>query len=55
VSVAHPAPVMREYIAARLEAERAIAEAGLKATILGRGMCWVRGVDGRCCWRRSTV
>ncbi len=34
VSVAHPAPVMREYIAARVEAERAIGEAGLRATIL---------------------
>jgi uncharacterized protein YbjT (DUF2867 family) len=34
VSVAHPAPIMREYIAARVEAEQAIAEAGLNATIL---------------------
>jgi uncharacterized protein YbjT (DUF2867 family) len=34
VSVAHPAPVMREYIAARMEAEQAIRDAGLKATIL---------------------
>uniref|UniRef100_Q01NS2 NAD-dependent epimerase/dehydratase n=1 Tax=Solibacter usitatus (strain Ellin6076) TaxID=234267 RepID=Q01NS2_SOLUE len=34
VSVAHPAPIMREYIAARVEAERAIVESGLKATIL---------------------
>jgi uncharacterized protein YbjT (DUF2867 family) len=34
VSVAHPAPVMREYIAARMEAERAIRDAGLNATIL---------------------
>ncbi len=34
VSVAHPAPVMREYIAARMEAEEAIREAGLNATIL---------------------
>ena len=34
VSVAHPAPVMREYIAARTEAEEAIREAGLNATIL---------------------
>ena len=34
VSVAHPAPVMREYIAARVEAERAIGESGLTATIL---------------------
>ena len=34
VSVAQPAPVMREYIAVRVEAERAIGEAGLRATIL---------------------
>ncbi len=34
VSVAHPAPIMREYIAARVEAEDAIREAGLKGTIL---------------------
>jgi len=34
VSVAHPAPVMREYIAARREAEQAIRDAGLNATIL---------------------
>ena len=34
VSVAHPAPVMREYIAARSEAEAAIRAAALHATIL---------------------
>jgi len=34
VSVAHPAPVMHAYIEARSEGERAIAEAGLTATIL---------------------
>ena len=34
VSVAHPAPVMQQYIAVRSEAEKAIADAGLKATIL---------------------
>lgn len=34
VSVAHPAPVMREYIAARSEGEDAIRAAGLNATIL---------------------
>lgn len=34
VSVAHPAPVMREYIAARSEAEDTIRAAGLNATIL---------------------
>ncbi|HUI77236.1 MAG TPA: NAD(P)H-binding protein [Bryobacteraceae bacterium] len=34
VSVAHPAPVMREYIAARTEAEEAIGASGLNATIL---------------------
>lgn len=34
VSVAHPAPVMRAYIAARMEAEAAIRASGLDATIL---------------------
>jgi uncharacterized protein YbjT (DUF2867 family) len=34
VSVAHPAPVMKAYIEARSAAERAIADAGLTATIL---------------------
>jgi uncharacterized protein YbjT (DUF2867 family) len=34
VSVAHPAPVMHAYIAARSAGERAIAEAALTATIL---------------------
>jgi uncharacterized protein YbjT (DUF2867 family) len=34
VSVAHPAPVMREYIEARTEAEEAIQASGLNATIL---------------------
>ena len=46
VSVAHPAPVMREYIAARSEAEQAIRASGLNATILrpwyvlGPGRWW---------------
>ncbi|MBS1832905.1 MAG: NAD(P)H-binding protein [Acidobacteria bacterium] len=34
VSVAHPAPIMRDYIAVRTDCEAAIAEAGLIATIL---------------------
>ena len=34
VSVAHPAPVMRAYIAARVEAEEAIRGSGMSATIL---------------------
>ena len=34
VSVAHPAPMMHEYIAARSEAEDAIRASGLNATIL---------------------
>ncbi|MBI4419661.1 MAG: NAD(P)H-binding protein [Gemmatimonadetes bacterium] len=34
VSVAHPAPVMKAYIAARVEAEAAIRASGLPATIL---------------------
>jgi nucleoside-diphosphate-sugar epimerase len=46
VSVAHPAPIMRAYIAARAEAEHAIRAAGLRATIirpwyvLGPGHRW---------------
>jgi uncharacterized protein YbjT (DUF2867 family) len=46
VSVAHPAPVMREYIAARSEAEEAIRASRLNATILrpwyvlGPGRWW---------------
>ena len=46
VSVAHPAPVMHAYIEARAAGERAIAEAGLTATIvrpwyvLGPGHRW---------------
>jgi uncharacterized protein YbjT (DUF2867 family) len=34
VSVAHPAPAMQAYVAARVEGEAAVAEAGLTATIL---------------------
>jgi uncharacterized protein YbjT (DUF2867 family) len=34
VSVAHPAPVMQAYIAARTEGEARLAAAGLRATIL---------------------
>ena len=34
VSVAHPAPIMRDYIAARVEGEAAIRESGMNATIL---------------------
>jgi uncharacterized protein YbjT (DUF2867 family) len=34
LSVAHPAPLMHEYIAVRSECEAAIASAGLNATIL---------------------
>jgi uncharacterized protein YbjT (DUF2867 family) len=34
VSVAHPAPVMQAYIEARSAGERAIADAGLTATVL---------------------
>lgn len=34
VSVAHPAPVMKEYIAVRMEGERLIRESGMAATIL---------------------
>ena len=46
VSVAHPAPIMREYIAARTEGEETIRAAGLNATIvrpwyvLGPGRRW---------------
>jgi uncharacterized protein YbjT (DUF2867 family) len=34
VSVAHPAPVMKAYIAVRAQVEQAIRDAGLNATIL---------------------
>ena len=34
VSVAHPAPMMKAYIEVRVECERAIAQAGLNASIL---------------------
>ena len=34
VSVAHPAPVMRAYIAARIEGEAVVAASGIPATIL---------------------
>lgn len=46
VSVAHPAPVMREYQAVRIEGERLIRESGMPATfvrpwyILGPGHYW---------------
>ncbi len=46
VSVAHPAPVMRAYIAARTQCESMIRESGLRATIvrpwyvLGPGHRW---------------
>jgi uncharacterized protein YbjT (DUF2867 family) len=34
VSVAHPAPVMRAYVAVRAQGEALLSEAGLRATIL---------------------
>ena len=46
VSVAHPAPVMRAYIAARIEGEAVVAASGIPATIvrpwyvLGPGHRW---------------
>ena len=46
VSVAHPAPIMQEYIAVRAECEAAIRASGLRATIvrpwyvLGPGHWW---------------
>jgi uncharacterized protein YbjT (DUF2867 family) len=46
VSVAHPAPIMRAYVAARVSGEAIIATAGLPATVLrpwyvlGRGHWW---------------
>lgn len=55
VSVAHPAPIMKAYIAARAEGERAISDAGLCATVLrpwyvlGPGHHWPRMLA-----RRST-
>ncbi len=50
VSVAHPAPMMKEYIAVRQEGERIIEAAGLRATILrpwymlGPGHRWPYGL-----------
>ena len=46
LSVAHPAPVMKSYVAVRAECERRLAEAGLDATfvrpwyVLGPGHRW---------------
>jgi uncharacterized protein YbjT (DUF2867 family) len=46
VSVAHPAPIMKSYIAVRMEAEQRIRESGLNATflrpwyVLGPGRWW---------------
>jgi uncharacterized protein YbjT (DUF2867 family) len=46
VSVAHPAPIMKSYIAVRTEAEQRIRESGLNATflrpwyVLGPGRWW---------------
>ena len=34
VSVAHPAPVMRAYVEARIDGERALRESGIPATVL---------------------
>ena len=51
VSVAHPAPIMRAYIAVRQEGEAAIGRAGLTATILrpwyvlGPGHWWPVALD----------
>jgi len=46
VSVAHPAPIMKAYIAVRMEGERLIRESGMNATVirpwyvLGPGHWW---------------
>ncbi|MER3525247.1 MAG: epimerase [Ignavibacteria bacterium] len=46
LSVAHPAPIMKQYIAVRMEAERLIRESGMSATfvrpwyVLGPGHRW---------------
>lgn len=46
VSVAHPAPIMKDYISVRMEGERLIRESGMNATIirpwyvLGPGHWW---------------
>jgi uncharacterized protein YbjT (DUF2867 family) len=48
VSVAHPAPIMKDYIAVRTECEAALRESGMPATILrpwyilGPGHWWPR-------------
>lgn len=65
VSVAHPAPVMRDYIAVRMECEQRIADSGLRATflrpwyVLGPGHRWpvvlrpLYALAGLTRWRRT--
>jgi uncharacterized protein YbjT (DUF2867 family) len=67
VSVAHPAPVMRAYVAVRQEGERLIRASGLAATILrpwyvlGPGHRWpylllsIYAVLGRLPWTRESA
>ncbi len=47
VSAAHPAPLMKSYIAVRMKCEEEIARAGLLATIVRPGMSWAQGIGGR--------
>jgi len=54
VSVAHPAPVMSDYIAARLEAEALLRDSGMKVTILQPWYVLGRAAAGRWCCCRFT-
>ena len=52
VSVAHPAPVMQAYIAARQEGELLVRTSGIRATIVSHGTSWGRVIAGLICWCR---
>jgi len=54
VSVAHPAPVMQAYVAARQQGEALVSSTGYPRRFSGRGMCSARDTTGRICWYRST-
>ena len=47
LSVAHPAPVMKEFIAVRSAGEERVRESGINARSFGRGTCLVPDTCGR--------
>ena len=53
VSVAHPAPVMRAYVAARQQGEALVASTGIPATILRPWYVLGPGVMSTPSWRTS--